>query len=343
MKRRARAACGSEEAEDAGDDAVHVGDLLLLDRGRVDGRGVHGADAQDGSIELVEGFFLDDSGDVAADGAVGALFLDDQHAVGFGDGAQDGVHVEGADGAQVDDLDVKTLGGAERLGGGEAVEDAATVGDDGEILAGAGDVCAPEGEGDVALGNLALLAVENGVFEEHDRVVVANGGLHERLGVGGVGGDDDLQARVVGEDVFDGVGVGGADIGAAVGGAADDDGAGDLAAGHVADVGGVVDDLVEGDRVEGPEHQLHDGADAEHGRADAETDETGLGDGRIDDAFGAILFEHALGDFVGAVKLGDFFAHDDDVGVAFDFFGECGSDGFAVSEDGHRESVARAG
>src|SRR5690606_12099810 len=148
--------------------------------------------------------------------------------------------------------------------------------------------------GDVAFRNFAGDAVEEGVLEEHHGVVVADGGLHERLRVGRVGGDDDLQARVVGEDVFRSVGVGGADVGAAVGGAADDDRAGDLAAGHVADVGRVVHDLVVGDGEEGPEHEQHDGADAEHGGANAHADEAGLGDGGVDDAPAAILLEHAL-------------------------------------------------
>ena len=116
--------------------------------------------------------------------------------------------------------------------------------------------------------------------------------------------------------------VGGADVGAAVGGAADDDGAVDEAAAHVADLRGVVDDLVAGDGGEAPEHQLHHRAQAEHGGADAHADEAGFGDRRIDDALVAVFFPEALGDFVGAVVLGDFLADEDDVRVALDFLGE---------------------
>ena len=129
--------------------------------------------------------------------------------------------------------------------------------------------------------------------------------------------------------------MGGADVGAAVGGAAEDDRAVDQAAGHVADVGGVVEDLVEGDGVEAEEHQFHDRTQAEHRGADAHADEPGLADRRVDDAFRAVLGQHALGDLVGAVELGDFLAQQDDVRVALDFLGHGGPEGFAVGDDGH--------
>ena len=45
--------------------------------------------------------------------------------------------------------------------------------------------------------------------------------------------------------------------------------------------------------------------------------------------------KQAFGDLVGAVELGDFFAHEDDVFVTGEFLGEGGADGFAVSKNGH--------
>ena len=42
------------------------------------------------------------------------------------------------------------------------------------------------------------------------------------------------------------------------------------------------------------------------------------------------FFQQAFGDLVGAVVLGDFLAHEDDVGVALDFLGEGLAEGFAV-------------
>lgn len=124
--------------------------------------------------------------------------------------------------------------------------------------------------------------------------------------------------------------MGSADTGAAVCGSADDDGAIDFATGHVADHGGVVDDLVPGDGVETPEHEFHDGANAEHGGADSHSDETGFTDGGIDDTIVAPFVPKAFGDFVGTVVLGNFFTHQDDHGVAGEFLIESFTKGVAV-------------
>ena len=93
--------------------------------------------------------------------------------------------------------------------------------------------------------------------------------------------------------------------------------------------------MVEGDRVERPEHELHHWTDAEHGGADTHADEAGFRDRGVNDAFGAEFFEEAFGDFVGAVELGDFLTHEDDIFVAGKFFGESGADSFAVGENSH--------
>ncbi len=123
-----------------------------------------------------------------------------------------------------------------------------------------------------------------------------------------------------------------ADAGAAVGGSTDDDGAIDFATGHVADHGGVVDDLIPGDGVEAPEHEFHDGANAEHGGADSHADETGLADGGIDDTVITPFVPKAFGDFVGTVVLGDFLTHQDDHGIAGEFLIEGFAEGVAVGE-----------
>ena len=126
--------------------------------------------------------------------------------------------------------------------------------------------------------------------------------------------------------------MGSADTGAAVGGSTDDDGAIDFTTGHVADHGGVVDDLIPGDGVEAPEHELHDGANAEHGGTDSHADETGLTDGGIDDAVITPFVPKAFGDFVGTIVLGDFLTHQDDHGIAGEFLIEGFAEGVAVGE-----------
>ena len=316
---------------------MRVGELLDFDGRAVDGGRVNRGEAVDRAVELVEGLALDHVGELRTDAGEGLLLLDDEHAMGLLHGGKHGVDVERANGAQVDDFDRDVVFLFEDVGGGERVENATAIGDDGEIGALALHIGDAERNDFFGIGNFALVAVKNGVLQEEAGIVVANGGFEQAFRVASSGGHDHLHARVVGEDVFGGVGVGGADVGAAVGGAADHDGAVDQAAGHVTDVGRVVEDLVEGDGVEGPEHELHHGTDAEHRSAHAHADEAGFGDGRVDDAVGAEFFEEAFGDLVGSMELGDFLTHEDDVFVAGEFFGKGGADGFAVSKDGHLE------
>ncbi len=316
--------------EGGGDDAIHVGELEFFKGGRIDGGRVNGVEALHRGIEVVEGFLLNEAGDHRADGAERLGFFDVEDAVGLFDGSEDGLFVEWADGAEVENFDVEFVFLLEDFSGFKGQLDRAAVTDDGKVFAFAQDVGFAEGHEVFFVGHFTGLAVEQGVFEEDDGVVVANSGLHEALGVVGVGRDDDFDAGVVSCDAFGGVRVRGTDVGAAVGGAAEHDGAVDETAGHVADVSGVVENLVERDGVEAEEHQLHDGADAEHGGADAEADETGFADGRVNDALRAVFGEHAFGDFVGAVELADFFAHEDDVRIALDFLGHGGAEGFAV-------------
>ena len=137
--------------------------------------------------------------------------------------------------------------------------------------------------------------------------------------------------------------MGGADVGAAIGRPADDDGTVDLATAHIAHAGGVVDHLVPGDIGETPEHEFHDGPHAEHGSADAHADETGFGNRGIHHTLVAPLFPQALGDFVGSIILSDFFAHQDNVFIAGQFFIEGLIDGVAVGDQRHVEKGAEVG
>ena len=216
------------------------------------------------------------------------------------------------------------------------------MGDDGKVGAQALHVGDAEGHDVIFVRDLALVVIKNRVLHHVDRVVVTDGGLHQSLGIVRGGRADDLDARVGGEDGLGRVRVGSADVGAAVGRTADDDGAVDEATGHVADVAGVVHDLVKRDVREGPEHQLHYWADAEHRGTDAEADEARFGDRGIDDALRAELFEEAFGYLIGTVELGDFFAHDDDLVVALEFFAHRGAERFAVGNDSH-DSVCEEG
>ena len=129
--------------------------------------------------------------------------------------------------------------------------------------------------------------------------------------------------------------MGGADVGAAVGGAANHDGAVDEAPAHVTHKPGVVHDLIPGDRGEAPEHELHHRTQPQHRGAHAHADESRLADGRVHHAFVPETFPETLGDFVGTVVFGHFFAEQHHVFVAFDFFSERVTQRFAVGDFWH--------
>ena len=94
-----------------------------------------------------------------------------------------------------------------------------------------------------------------------------------------------------------------------------------LAAGHIERLGRRIDDLVDRLHGEVEGHELDDRLQAGHRRADADAGEAVLGDRRVDHAARAELLQQPLRDLVGALILGDFLAHDEDVLVAAHLFG----------------------
>ena len=324
--------------EDLLDDALGVGELLVLDMRGVDGRGIDGADAFDRGVEVVKGVVLNEGRDLSRNAAERFGLIDKDRTVGFFDAVDDGVLVERADGAEVDDLGVDVVLRLEFFRGFESVEHTATVGDEGNVGALAFDVGFSERNGEVAVGRIGHVAfdpVEKSVLHEVDRIVVANRGFHEAFGVSGGGRRADLEPGEGGKKAFGSVRMSRADIGAAVGGSSHHDGAVDQAARHVAHAGRVVDQLVKGNGVKGPKHEFHHGADPQHGSTDAHADEAGLGDWGVDDAFVAPLVPEPLGDLVGAVVLSDFLAHEDDVFVASELFVKGFAEGVAVFDFAH--------
>ena len=91
----------------------------MLNVWRINRRGVDRADALDRSVEVIEGVFLDEHGHHRGNSAEGLGLIDEHHAVGFHHGFEDGVHVERADRAEVEDFGVDAVFGLEDFGGGE--------------------------------------------------------------------------------------------------------------------------------------------------------------------------------------------------------------------------------
>ena len=218
--------------------------------------------------------------------------MDDHQLAGLGHGLQNGVIVEGNKGAGVDDLAADALL-LQNFSGLHGLVPHEHIGYDGHILALAADGGLAEGDGVILLGNLAhgaelagllaLAAVEQLMLKHQHRVVVADGLLHQTLGVVGGGGADDLQTGAVDEIALERLGVLCAAVGGAAGGAHDH---GDMyrTAGHIAHLGGLVHQLIHHAEQEVAVLQVGHGAHTVHGGAYAHAGDQDLGDGGVDAA-----------------------------------------------------------
>ena len=188
----------------------------------------------------------------------------------------------------------------------------------------------------------ALVAVEKLALEHEDRVVVADRGLEQSLGVARRRRRADFQTGDIRVKTFGGVRMGRAELVRRAVRAAEGDRDVELAARHGEHVRRVVHDLVEGDERKAEGHELDDRPQPDHRRADAEAGEAIFADRRVDDALRAETLEQSLADFVGAVVFGDFFAHQEDIRVALDFFGERFVQRLAVGDFSHAFYRCRA-
>ncbi len=118
-------------------------------------------------------------------------------------------------------------------------------------------------------------------------------------------------------------------------GAAEDDRDVVLSSRHVEHLRSGVHDLVEREQGEVPRHELDDGPEPDHRRADPDAGEAELGDGRVDDAHLAELLEEPLRDLVRALVDADLLPHEEDAVVAVHLFAERLVEGVAVGDYGH--------
>lgn len=119
---------------------VLVGEGHLLELLGVRSGDLSTSDTDGRSVQVVEGVLGGEGDDLGGDTEGGEARLDGHHGAGLLDGVDDGLDVEGLDGAEVDDLSLNAVLLLEVLGGDERLADAAGVGDDGEVLAGALDL-----------------------------------------------------------------------------------------------------------------------------------------------------------------------------------------------------------
>ncbi len=265
---------------------------------------------------MVEGLLHHDRGELGAHAEGRPALLDRDQAVGLLDRGDDGLDVERADRAQVDHLGRDAVLG-ERVGRLERPLDHQAEGDDGDVGALAQHLRPADRQHEVLeLRHLEGLAVEDLVFEEHDRIGIADRGLEQALGIGRRVGRDHLEARAVAVPGAVFLAVLGADPGGGAIRPAEHDRAAELAAGHVEGLGRRVDDVVDRLHGEVPGHELDDRPQAREGGADAQAREAVLGDRRVDHPADAELVEQPLAHLVGALILGDLLADQEHLGIA---------------------------
>jgi hypothetical protein len=138
--------------------------VQVLQRAGERRRGVGGGHHLHRCLEVVEAVLGDQRGDVGGHAAARVVLVDHHQPARLLHRLEDGVGVQGAGGAHVDDLAVDA------------------------VVALADQVGLPEGDRVALLRDLALCGVEHLVLEEDHRVVVADGADQQALGVIGVEG-----------------------------------------------------------------------------------------------------------------------------------------------------------
>ena len=136
-----------------------------------------------------------DRGHLGADAVADPRLVDGHQAAGLADRRDDGVGVQRRQRAQIDDLGLDALLGQQR-GGPQGDRDGRADRDDRQVRALPGDARLADRHQDVAGRDLLARAVrQRHRLDVEDRVVVADRGEHQPLGVGRGAGHHDLQAR----------------------------------------------------------------------------------------------------------------------------------------------------
>src|SRR5712664_471132 len=244
-------------------------------------------------VEVVERVALNEIHDLRTDSGVWPPFLDDDRAVGLLDRFENRGFVQRAEGSQVEHLSGHVLLGeliGRLLGNGEGLG----VADERDIGPLALDVRTSDRDNVLAVGDVALQIVQHLALEHDDRIVVADRGLEEPLGIGRRRWRDDLETGDVREPAFPRLRVLRGELECGAVRAAEHDRQGHLPARHVQHLGGGIHDLVERQDREIPRHELDDWAQPAHRGTHADPGEPQLGDRRVDDTFGAELLQQPL-------------------------------------------------
>jgi hypothetical protein len=303
---------------------------MMLLRWRKGNGGVEPCDANDRTIEIVEGFFIDDGGDFSGEASGAGVLVQNDDLIRLLDGLRDGFAIDGNERAQVEDFDLDAFFG-ENLCGFERRMHHCGIRDDAEISAFARHARFADWD-DVIVGGDFFFdpAIEIFVLEEDAGIVVANGGFDQAFGVVGRGGADDFQARIVDEPHLGILRVEGAAVDISAAGTAKDERRGSSP--EIVRFRDHVRDLVHGAGDEIHELEFGDGTHARERGSEGRADDSGLGDRRVDDALRAEAVDETVSDFKSTPVYADVFAEAEDGGVVFHFFPDSLADGFEVCE-----------
>src|SRR5438445_984004 len=279
----------------------------LLKRQAVRHRHLRAAQPAYRGVQVVEAALLHPGRNLRGHAIRRPAFLDDHAPAGAADGLDDRRPVDGADGAQVDDLGVNVLI-LELLGRLGRQYGHPRDADDRDIGALAPDRRLADGSRVVAIRHHAAYVVEAHRLEEHHRVVGADGRFEHAFRILRCCGRDDQQAWDEPVKHLEAVRVLGRKLMAGAAGHSDHQRHLRFAAEHVPDLRGVVDDLVVRDQREVDGHHLDDRSQPEHRRADGAADDHLFRDRCVDHALLAEAVQQALSDAIRAPELADVFA-----------------------------------
>src|SRR3990172_1544095 len=315
------------------DDVLLPRQGFLLDVPGVRQRHFFRADAPHRRVQPVEAFFADARGDLGLHTERAPFLGHDDGAIRLAHRLEDGLQIERAQRAQIDDLCIDSFLGQHVRRAKRRLEHA-PVGHDRHVLAGALNVALAERHDVVAVRHLALDAVDGGMLEEDDWIGIADGGLEHALRVVGRAGEGHLQAGDVCEHHLERLRVRRAQLAPATGHAHDERHA-PLPSEHVMHLRGVVDDLVHRQEAKVDRHKLGDGALPADRRAHRHADDRAFGNGRVPNAILAEFVEQAARHGVRAAVRADVLAHDEYTFVAQHFLAHRLLQRFADSDDGH--------
>src|SRR5215472_13451070 len=281
---------------------------------------------------MIEGGFVDLRRDLGARAAGAPPFVGDDHFSGLLGGGDNGFEIERIQGSQIDNLGVDAAL-LKRFGRRQRIVHALGVSDDGEVLAFAQHRGLSKWyEKILVVRNLAFDSVERFVLQKHHRIVPANRGFEQALGVGRGCRNRHAQARAMQKVRLQALAVLGAQLMApALRGTNHQRHLG-LAAEHVVDFGRVVDDLIHREQAEIYGHQLDYRLESAHRGANPCAHYREFRNRSVPHPFLAVHGQQSVGDLEGTAEVADFLAHDKHALVAVEFLAQRDVESFAIAD-----------